>query len=64
MGGDQFADHRHHPGDDLFLAMVAVGKEGVIRDINIMRVRPRLDDLTQYREPAKAGIEYENCRGC
>ena len=46
------------------LAMVAVGKERVVGDIDIMRVGPRADDLTQYREPAKAGIEYQNRRRC
>ena len=65
MRGDQFADQRHHPRDDLVLAMVAVGKEGVVGDIDIMRVGPRPDDLTQYRESAKAGIENQNrWRGC
>ena len=62
MGCDQFADQRHHAGDDLVLAVVAVGKERIIGDIDIMRVGPRTDDFTQYREPAKAGIEYENRR--
>src|SRR5258708_16091846 len=42
--------------------MVAVGKECIVRDINIVRVRPRGDDLTQYREAAEAGIEQENRR--
>ena len=60
--GDQFADQRHHPGDDLILAMMAVGKERVIRDINIMRIRPCADDLTQNGETAKTGIEYQNRR--
>ena len=64
MGCDQFADHWHHARDDLVLAMVAVGKERVVGDINIMCVRPCLDDLTQYREASQAGIEYENRRRC
>ena len=64
MRGDQFADQRHHARDDLVLAMVAVGKEGVVGDIGIMRVGPRPDDLTQYREPAQAGIENQNCWRC
>ena len=44
------------------LAVMAIGKEGVVGDIDIMRVGPRRDDLTQHREAAKAGIEYENRR--
>ena len=64
MRGDQIADQRHDAGDDFVLAMMAVGKEGVVGDINIMRVGARPDDLTQYREPAKAGIENQNRRRC
>ena len=45
-----------------FLAVMAVGKERIVGDIDIMRVRPRGDDLTQYREAAKAGIEHQNRR--
>jgi hypothetical protein len=41
---------------------MAVGKERIVGDVDIMRVRAGLDDLTQYREPAKAGIEYQNRR--
>jgi len=44
------------------LAVVAVREERVVGDINIMRVRARGDDLAQHREPAEAGIEYENRR--
>jgi hypothetical protein len=40
MRGDQFADQRHDARDDLVLAMVAVGKERVVGDIDIMRVKP------------------------
>jgi len=64
MRGDQFANQRHHARNDLVLAMVAVGKECVVGDVGIMRVGPRFDDLTQYREPAKAGIENQNRRRC
>ena len=61
--GDQFADQRHHAGDDLVLAVMAVGKERVVGDIDIMRVGSRGDDLAQHRESAKAGIEDENRGG-
>ncbi len=43
-------------------AMVAVGKECVVGDIDIVRIGSRLDDLTQYREAAEAGIEQKNRR--
>ena len=58
MGGDQFADQRHHAGDDRFFAVMAVGKERVIGDIDVMRIGPRADDLTQHGEAAEAGIEH------
>jgi len=63
MRADQFPHQRHHAGDDLVLAVVAVGKEGVVRDVDVMRVGARSHDLTQDREPAKAGIEHQNRRG-
>ncbi len=39
-----------------FLAVVAVGKERIVGDIDLVRVRPGADDLTQDREAAGAGI--------
>ena len=60
VGRDQFADQRHHAGDDLLLAVVAIGEEGVVGDIDIMRIGPAAYDLTQHREAAKAGVEDEN----
>jgi len=54
MGIDQFTDQRHDAGDDLFLAVIIVGKEGIVGDINIVRIGTRGHDLTQDREPAKA----------
>ena len=51
--------------DDLVLAVVAVGEERIISDIDVTGVRPGADDLTQYREAAEAGIEHQNRRrGC
>ena len=52
----------HYAGDDLLLAMVAIGEERVIGDIDVMRVGPGADDFAQHREAAKAGIEQENRR--
>ena len=60
MARDQLADQRHHAGDDLFLAVMAIGKERIVGDIDVMRVGPGADDLAQDREPAKAGVEDEN----
>jgi hypothetical protein len=30
---DQFADQRHHAVDDVFLAVMAIGKKSVISDV-------------------------------
>ena len=60
MARDQLADQRHHAGDDLLLAVVAIGKERIVGDIDIVRVRPGADDLAQDREAAKAGVEDED----
>ena len=58
MARDQFADQRHHAGNDLLFAVMAVGKECVVGDIDVVRVGPGADDLTQDGEAAKAGIEH------
>ena len=60
MARDQLADQRHHAGDDLLLAVVAIGKERIVGDIDVVRVGPGADDLTQDREAAKAGVEDED----
>ena len=62
MRPDQFADQWHDARNDLVFAVVAVWKERVVGDIDIMRIRARLDDLAHDREPAKAGIKHENDR--
>ena len=41
VGLDQLADQRHHAGDDLVLGVVAIGEEGVVGDIDVMRVGAR-----------------------
>ena len=56
MRGDQFTDQRHDPCDDRVFAVVAIGKEHVVGDIDIMRVGAHPDDLTQDGETAEAGI--------
>jgi hypothetical protein len=63
-GGDPFADQGHDAGNDLVLAVVAVGKVRIISDIYVMCVRTRADDLAQHCEAAKAGIENKNRLVC
>src|SRR5262249_18726308 len=67
VGLDQLAHERAHPRDELRLAASAVGKEGIVGDIDVARIGPRLDDLAKYREAAQSGIEDEDGRshgGC
>jgi hypothetical protein len=42
--------------------VMAIGKERVIGDVDVMRIRPGVNDFTQDRETAQAGIEQENRR--
>jgi hypothetical protein len=42
--------------------VVAIRKEHVVGDVDIMRVGANLDDLTQNGKTAEAGIEQENRR--
>jgi hypothetical protein len=39
---------------------MAIREERVVGDIDIMRIGPGPDDLTQNREAAKAGVEDED----
>ena len=57
---DQLTDQRHHAGDDRCFGMMTVGEKRVVGDIDVMRIRPGGDDLTQDGEPAEAGIEHQN----
>ena len=59
---DQFSDQRHHAGNDLLFAVMAVGKERVVGDIDVVRVGPGADDLPQDGEAAKTEVEHENRR--
>ena len=43
-----------------FLAVVAIGKERIVGDIDVVRIGPGADDLAQDREAAKAGVEDED----
>jgi hypothetical protein len=62
MGRDQFVHQRADVRHQLALALRVVGKEGVVRDIGVMRVGPRLGDLAENREAAEPGIEDEDRR--
>ena len=52
----------HDARDQLGLAAAAIGKEGVVGDVDVARVGSRLGDLAKDREAAKPGIEDENGR--
>ena len=46
--------------DERRLAPRAIGKAGIVRDIDQLRVRPRAQDLGEDGEPPEAGIEDED----
>src|SRR5215472_1500958 len=62
MGFDQLAHKRAHPRDELRLAASAVGKEGIVGDVEVARIGPRLDDLAKNGEAAEPGIKDEDAR--
>ena len=59
-------DQLAHQGDDALdqfrLALAAVGKEGIVGDVEVARVGARLGDLAEDREAAEPGIEDEDGR--
>ena len=57
---DQLADQRHHAGNNLVLAVMAIGKERIVGDVDVVRVGPGADDLAQDRKAAKAEVEDED----
>ncbi len=62
VAGDQFAHQRDDPLDQRGLSLLAVGEEGVIGNIVIARVRPRIGDLAEDRKAAEPGIEHKDGR--
>src|SRR5262249_20735009 len=57
---DQFAHERADPRDELGLAATVIGKEGIVGDVDVARIGPRLDDLAKNCEAAEPGIEDED----
>ena len=67
MGFDQLAHERAHPRDEFRLGASVVGKEGIVGDVDVERIGPRLDDLAKNGEAAEPGIKDEDGRshgGC
>src|SRR5262249_15434247 len=60
MGLDQLAHKVAHARDELGLAATAVGKEGIVGDVDVARIGPHLGDLAKNGEAAEPGIEDEN----
>ena len=61
--GDRLADDIDDARDQRVFRHVAVGKAGIVGDIDEARVGPRRGDLAEHGEPADAGIEDEDGRG-
>ena len=53
MLGDRLADDVEDARDQRRFRLVAVGKAGVVRDIDVARVGPRRGDLAEHGEPAE-----------
>ena len=62
VGLDQLAHEGANARDEFGLAATAVGKEGVVGDVKVARVRPRLGDFAENGQSAETGIEDENGR--
>jgi len=56
--GHESADAR----DEFRLAVTAIGKESVVRDIDVTRVGSRLRDFAKNGQPAQPRVEHED--GC
>jgi hypothetical protein len=54
MRRDEPLHDGEHARDEPLLGKVAIRKGGVVRGVDEARVRPRLDDLGEDREPADA----------
>src|SRR5262249_3353393 len=54
---------RADPRDELRLAAAAIGKEGIVGDVDVARIGPHLGDLAKNGEAAEPGIKDENGRG-
>src|SRR5262249_46564075 len=60
MRGDQLAHQIEYPGDQHLLIEPAVGKTGIVSDVNVAGIGPRRDHLTIDRKAAKTGIEHQD----
>ena len=54
MDGDQLAHESRDAIDQLRLAMIAIGKESIVGDVDVAQVGPCLGDLSEHGETAKA----------
>src|SRR5262249_32972379 len=60
IGLDQLAHKVAHARDELRLAATAIGKEGIVGNIDVARIGPRLGDLAKNGEAAKPGVKDED----
>src|SRR5262249_57034182 len=59
---DQLAHERAHPRDEFRLAATVIGKEGIVGDVDVARIGPRIDDLAKNGEAAEPGIKDKDAR--
>ena len=60
--GDEVGHESYEALDQFGVAAAGIGKERIVGDIEIARIRPRLRDLAKDREATEPGIEDENGR--
>ena len=60
---DGRADNRKDARDQRVFRLVAIGKAGIVGDVNVTRAGQRRFDLAKHRETANAGIEDKDRRG-
>ncbi len=63
VGCDQLRHQRHDTRGQCIGAVVTIGEERIVADIDVSRIRTRADDLARDGEAAEAGIENENGGG-
>ena len=59
---DRLSDHADDARDQRVFRLIPVREAGVIREIDVTRVRTGAPHLAEYRQSADAGVEYQDCR--
>jgi hypothetical protein len=63
MFGDKPRHNRNDAVDERIVAPGAIGKTGVIRDIDVTGVGPKFRNFTEYSQSAEARVENKDAGG-